>query len=120
MRRRDLWSEMEDKGKDSTTQEQGCIALKPGFFVPVHPLLAVGQYLFLQCFIKLPVICYGLYLTFAAAACPASPHCLPAWLPLATTASHLGTLHPAATAALALVAAGLHIAEAGYAVILAR
>ena len=44
MRRRDLWSEMEDKEKDRTTQEEGCIALKPGFFVPVHPLLAVGQY----------------------------------------------------------------------------
>ena len=42
--------------------------------------------------LALAVICYGLYLTFSSALCPAS--CLPPALPLATFASHLGTTNP--------------------------
>ena len=64
------------------------------------------------------MICYGLYLTFCSALCPLQ--CLPAYLPLGSLASYLGTEYHLAMSILAAVAAGLHVMESLYAFYLTR
>lgn len=56
------------------------------------------------------MICYGLYLTFASAICPAS--CLPSYLPLAGLAKTLGTDYSEVMIVIAVGAFIAHICEA--------
>ena len=73
------------------------IQLNNGFFVPAYPLSMV-------------LVPYGLYLTFSSYLCPTT--CLPAFLPLASLATFLGTNFNFLMGSISAVAAALHVGEA--------